>query len=59
MHRPYRATFRPSPLWEDLSRAEWLMRKMEHNVYMQTATWLVSRELAEAAGPLGTRGLLG
>jgi len=58
MHRPYRATFRPSPLWEDLSRAEWLMRKMEHNVYMQTATWLVSRELAEAAGPWDTR-LLG
>jgi hypothetical protein len=34
------------------------MRKMEHNVYMQTATWLVSRELAEAAGPWDTR-LLG
>ena len=58
MHRPYRAIFRPSPLWQDLSRAEWLMRKMEHNIYMQTATWLVSRELAEAAGPWDTR-LLG
>ena len=58
MHRPYRAIFRPSPLWHNLSRAEWLMRKMEHNVYMQTATWLVSRELAEAAGPWDTR-LLG
>jgi glycosyltransferase involved in cell wall biosynthesis len=58
MHRPNRAIFRSSPLWHDLSRAEWLMRKMEHNVYMQTATWLVSRELAEAAGPWDTR-LLG
>lgn len=58
MHRPYRAEFRPGPLWEDLSRAEWLMRKMENNTYMQTATWLVSRELAEAAGPWDTR-LLG
>jgi glycosyltransferase involved in cell wall biosynthesis len=58
MHRPYRAEFRPSSLWEDLPRAEWLMRKMEHNTYMQTATWLVSRELAEAAGPWDTR-LLG
>src|SRR5260370_6187792 len=58
IHSPYRAIFRLSPLWEDLCRAEWLMRKMEHNVYMQTATWLVSRELAEAAGPWDTR-LLG
>ena len=58
MHRPNRANFRPNPLWHDLSRAEWLMRKMENNVYMQTATWLVSRELAEAAGPWDTR-LLG
>jgi len=58
MHRPHRAEFRPGPLWEDLQPAEWLMRKMEHNTYMQTATWLVSRELAEAAGPWDTR-LLG
>ncbi len=58
MHRPYRAEFRPSPLWEDLLPAEWLMRKMEHDTYMQTATWLVSRELAEAAGKWDTR-LLG
>jgi glycosyltransferase involved in cell wall biosynthesis len=58
MHRPYRADFRPNPLWQDLLPAEWLMRKMEHNTYMQTATWLVSRELAEAAGQWDTR-LLG
>lgn len=58
MHRPYRAEFRASPLWQDLQPAEWLMRKMENNIYMQTATWLVSRELAEAAGPWDTR-LLG
>ncbi len=58
MHRPHRAEFIPGPLWEDLSRPEWLMRKMERNTYMQTATWLVSRELAEAAGSWDTR-LLG
>jgi len=58
MHRPYRAKFRPGPLWHDLPPPEWLMRKMENNTYMQTATWLVSRELAEAAGPWDTR-LLG
>jgi hypothetical protein len=37
---------------------EWLLRKMGQNVYMQTATWLVSRELTEAAGPWDIR-LLG
>lgn len=58
MHRAYRASFRPGPLWHDLAPAEWLMRKMENNTYMQTATWLVSRELAEAAGPWDKR-LLG
>lgn len=57
-YQPSRARFFPTGLWCDLSRAEWLMRKMEQNVYMQTGTWLVSRELTEAAGPWDTR-LLG
>ena len=38
-------------LCQDLSPVEWLLRKMNDNVHMQNATWLVSRELAEAAGP--------
>ena len=50
MHRPWRAQFVPSALWCDLAPVEWLVRKMAQNVYMQTATWLVSRELTEAAG---------
>ena len=58
LHRYYRARFVPSALWCDLSPAEWLIRKMGQNLYMQTASWLVSRELAEAAGPWDTR-LLG
>jgi len=58
MYRPSKAKFNPSGLWCDLSRAEWLIRKMSENTYMQTATWLVSRELTEAAGPWDTR-LLG
>jgi hypothetical protein len=37
-----------------LSPAEWLLRKMQFNTYMQTASWLVSRQLAEAAGPWDT-----
>lgn len=54
-HRPHRAAFHPSPLWADLSPAEWLRRKLAYGVYMQNATWLVSRELTDAAGPWKTR----
>jgi hypothetical protein len=38
-------------LWEDLTPVEWLLRKLAENIHMQNATWLVSRELTEAAGP--------
>jgi glycosyltransferase involved in cell wall biosynthesis len=58
MHRSHRARFVPSSLWHDLSPAEWMVRQMEDNVYMQTATWLVSRKLTDAAGQWDTR-LLG
>jgi glycosyltransferase involved in cell wall biosynthesis len=58
MYRHYRAEFVPSALWFDLSPVEWLLRKMGQNLHMQTATWLVSRELTEGAGPWDTR-LLG
>jgi len=58
MYRPHKAKFEPTPLWCDLSPLEWLLRKMGQGVFMQTATWLVSRELTEAAGPWNTQ-LLG
>jgi len=45
------ARFIPNSLWQDLSPVEWLSRKMGDNLHMQNATWLVSRELMEAAGP--------
>ena len=51
LYRHSRANFVPTALWCDLSRVDWLARKMELNLHMQTATWLVSRELTEAAGP--------
>jgi len=51
IYRYYRAEFISTPLWCDLSRTEWLLRKMGQNLHMQTATWLTSRELSEAAGP--------
>jgi glycosyltransferase involved in cell wall biosynthesis/peptidoglycan/xylan/chitin deacetylase (PgdA/CDA1 family) len=55
LHHWPRAQFVRTRLWEDLSPVDWLMRKMGENLYMQTATWLVSRELTEATGPWDTR----
>jgi glycosyltransferase involved in cell wall biosynthesis len=54
-YRTQRASFIPTSLWQDLSPVEWLLRKLGNNLHMQTATWLTSRELAEAAGPWDTR----
>jgi len=50
MYRSNRANFNPTPLWNNLKPAEWLIRKLGQNLYMQPATWLVSRELTETAG---------
>jgi glycosyltransferase involved in cell wall biosynthesis len=54
-HRTSRARFVPTSLWQDLTPVEWLLRKMGENLHMQTATWLTSRELTEAAGPWDSR----
>ena len=58
MYRHYTAAFCPTALWCDLTPTEWLVRKLEHNLFMQTATWLVSRALTQAAGAWNTQ-LLG
>jgi len=55
MYRPDKAKFIPTPLWCDLTPLEWLLRKWEHHLHMQTASWLVSRELTQAAGPWDRR----
>lgn len=54
-YRTLPARFVRNSLWENLSPLEWLVRKMSENLHMQTSTWLVSRKLAEAAGPWDTR----
>lgn len=59
MYRPHRATFKPTRLWEDLSPLEWLVCKWENNAHMNPATWLVSRELTQKAGPWDTRLITG
>jgi len=53
-YRTSAAQFIRNSLWQDLSPVEWLLRKMGENLHMQNATWLVSREIAEAAGPWDT-----
>ena len=55
IYSPNRAKFVPTPLWCDLAPVEWLIRKMGQNLHMPPATWLVSRELTEAAGPWDSR----
>jgi glycosyltransferase involved in cell wall biosynthesis len=49
-YRTRNARFVRNSVWEDLTPVEWLLRKLGENLHMQNATWLVSRELAEAAG---------
>ncbi len=56
-YRTRGARFVHNSLCQDLSPVEWFLRKMGENLHMQTATWLTSRELAEAAGPWDTRQL--
>ena len=55
LYRHRHAKFVPTALWRDLSPVDWLITKLGQNLYMQTATWLVTRELTEAAGPWDTR----
>lgn len=52
--RTEKARFKPTPLWADLSSTEWLRQKMAGGHHMQTATWLISRELCGQAGPWNT-----
>ena len=54
-YRTRHAHFVHNSLWQDLSPVEWLLKKMGENVHMGNSTWLMSRELAEAAGAWDTR----
>lgn len=44
-----------SVLWQNLSPVDWLINKFNCNVWMNPATWLVSRKLTELAGPWDER----
>jgi glycosyltransferase involved in cell wall biosynthesis len=55
LYRTGSAQFLRTDLWQDLSPLDWLLRKMSQNIWMQPGSWLVSRELTEAAGPWDER----
>ena len=54
IYRNQVARFTPTTLWCDLSPAEFMIRKLNDCVFMQTAVWLVSRQLSISAGPWNT-----
>lgn len=49
------AKFQSNSLWQDLAPVEWMMTKFNEKVWMNPATWLVSRELSNSAGPWDNR----
>lgn len=57
---PAKAIFAPSSLWENLTPVEWLTRKFGDKLFSATiwlnpASWLVSRKLVDLAGPWDER----
>lgn len=50
-YRYEKARFTPHNLWSDLDPVDWLITKFNENVYMNPASWLVSRKLSDMAGP--------
>jgi glycosyltransferase involved in cell wall biosynthesis len=55
IYRRQKARFSETLLCCDLTPLEWLTRKMGNNLHMAINSWLVSRELTEAAGPWDLR----
>lgn len=53
-YRPNKAVFRHNELCRDHTPVGWLQTKMETNAWMAIECWLVSRRLAEKAGPWDT-----
>ncbi|MBI4684762.1 MAG: glycosyltransferase family 2 protein [Nitrospirae bacterium] len=53
--RKNKAKFIPTSLWQDLEPIEWMLRKFSENIWMNPATWLISRRLTELAGPWDER----
>jgi len=50
-----RARFQPTSLWSDLASVDWITTKFTDNVWLNPASWLVSRALSDRAGPWDER----
>jgi glycosyltransferase involved in cell wall biosynthesis len=50
-YRPEKAIFRGGPLCQDLDPKDYFYLKFSGNTYFQSSSWLVSRQLADLAGP--------
>lgn len=50
INRTQKAVFFSDDLWEDLDPIEWMLRKMEQNLWMPPIVFLTNRKLIEAAG---------
>jgi glycosyltransferase involved in cell wall biosynthesis len=50
-----RAIFASNTLWQDLTPVEWMIRRFTENLWMHPGVWLISRALAEKAGPWDER----
>jgi glycosyltransferase involved in cell wall biosynthesis len=48
---PQKGKFIPNNLWKDLTPVDWITYKMGDIVWMNPASWLISRKLSELAGP--------
>ena len=54
-YRTRNARFIPTALWADLKPVDWIIKKFNENAWMNPGVWLVSRKLAELAGPWDER----
>lgn len=54
-YRVRKSRFSPTPLWQSLPPATWLTTKMIENTWMSIESWLISREISDAAGPWDAR----
>ena len=48
---PKTTNFIPDPVWEDMGSVDWLICSWEGGGMMHPAAWLITRKIAEKAGP--------
>jgi antigen flippase len=54
-YRIEKARFTPTGIWRDLAPIDWIMKNFAEHAWMFPGAWLISRRLAELAGPWDER----